>query len=173
MKPNKGYLSALTIGFGIYIVVSASFARQLWELFSALLGEENLKLVCVIMIFLLGTAIILYIARLRLNPIRLIAGVILLAFSFWYAGRQSYFVKQVHTVEYNILGLLAMRDSRKLFFAFLFVLLIAALDEGLQKLLPYRTGDLPDVITDCIGGLAGIFLFLLASSGRVKGDVLK
>jgi len=169
-RTNSLYFSALTIAFGIYIIISASFAQQAWGLFSKLLGEGHLKLICVFLIFIVSAIVILFIVRQRFKFLKLTAGIIILVFSFWYAWRQSYFVKNVHMLEYNILGLLAMRDltgfsriivPKKILFSVLFILVIASLDEGLQKLLPYRVGDMQDVVTDVIGGSAGIFLFLL------------
>ncbi len=125
---------------------------------------------CIAGIVIIGLGVLLYMSRQRFKISRLILGIIVLGLGFWYAWRQPYFVKRIHTLEYSILGLLVIRDLikspdlsllRKLLYAVLLVLAVACLDEGFQGLLPYRSGDIPDIITDLIGGFAGILTYII------------
>jgi len=171
MKIGKVNLSYITLWFAILLILSASFMTQVWTIASRIFGVKPLEFACVIGISLTGLGMLLYISRQKLKFFKLILSLIILCLSFWYAWRQPYFVKRIHTLEYYILGLLAMRDlikfpdisiSKKISYALLLVFIVACLDEGFQALLPYRSGDIPDIITDLIGGFAGIILYLLA-----------
>lgn len=78
-------------------------------------------------------------------------------------------VEKMHVLEYGILAWLAMRDltegkrnlTKSGFLAFVFIFIVACLDEGFQKLLPWRVCDIRDVLTNAISGMLGISLFLL------------
>lgn len=164
------YLSTLTIGWGIYIIISASFMRQVWEFLGKVIGDSNLRLLCILVSLLLGATILLYIIKYHFNIARLIANIIILTSGFLFAWRQPYFVEKMHVLEYGFLGWLAMRDLRRFprintakrtLFSMLFVLIIGSLDEGFQKLLPYRVGEIRDVVTNLVSGTFGIILYLI------------
>jgi len=170
IRPNRFRLSGLTLGWAIFIILSASFMSQLWKFLSRLSGEDNLMLFCIVVIFIFATTVLIYIFKRQFSPIRLFAGITMLFLSFYFAWQQPYFVKRIHILEYSTLGLLTMRDYskfsginilKKVLFSVLFILVIACLDEGFQWFLPYRVGDIEDVMTNLIGGSTGTALFLL------------
>ncbi|NQU94849.1 MAG: VanZ family protein [Candidatus Omnitrophica bacterium] len=82
---------------------------------------------------------------------------------------QTYFAERLHVIEYGLLGYLALRDfsgkglrgtiSDCIKPALLFVLWVSMLDEGFQWILPYRTGDIRDVITNMASGFLGVIQF--------------
>lgn len=88
----------------------------------------------------------------------------------------SFIRKLAHFVFYFILGLFAARasaftlrdDWQKFWFpwAFLLILIIAALDETNQGLLISRTGSVYDVLLDVAGGLTAITIWLVITSMR-------
>jgi VanZ family protein len=100
----------------------------------------------------------------------LLAVIVILITSFLFGWQQPYFVEKMHVLEYGLLGWLAARDLRRnprsnivltILFSILFVLLIGSLDEGFQRLLPYRVGEIRDVITNVVSGSFGVILFLI------------
>lgn len=170
-QPNKGFVSPLTIGFGIYIIISASFMRQVWGFLSNVFGKNNLQMFCMLVYVLAGIIIISYIIKFRFHILRLTGVMLCLILSLLFAWRQPYFVEKMHVLEYGALGWLAIRDLRRnprrniamtILFSFIFVLIIGGLDEGFQKLLPYRVGEIRDVMTNLISSSLGIVLFLLS-----------
>lgn len=84
-------------------------------------------------------------------------------FAYW----QPYVTEKIHILEYGFLGWLAVRDLNRnkayvksAILAIFYIFLIGALDEAFQKCLPYRVGEIRDVVTNIISGLLGIMLFL-------------
>ena len=88
----------------------------------------------------------------------------------------AYIRKSAHLVEYAVLGFFASRAfsySSKIFFskhwywiAFLFVLLVASIDEVNQSFNPTRTGSIFDVLLDCLGGAVMISLLMIYKTMR-------
>jgi len=89
---------------------------------------------------------------------------------FIFAWRQPYFSEKPHVLEFAVLGWLATRDLTKqnkhllkgALIAFVFVTIIGVLEEVYQKFLPWRVCDVRDMITDSLGGMLGVILFLLS-----------
>lgn len=169
-KPNKALFSPVTIGFGIYIIISASFIQQVWQFLSKVLGEANLQLIFISLCLLLGMHILLYLIKFYLRSFRIVGGILILASVFLFAWRQPYFVEKLHVLEYGVLGWLAVRDLRRIpsleitkiiLFAIAFILITGTIDEIFQKFLPYRVGEIRDIITNLISGSFGIILFLI------------
>ena len=161
MRINK-----LTIGFGLYIIISASFMRQIWEFFGKVFGQKNVEIFCILLFFVTAILIIAHIIRFHLSTLRVIVNLAVIIFAFIFAWRQPFFSERIHILEYGLLGWLAMRDFSKAkpllkaaFFSVLFVFLVGSIDELFQKFLPYRVGEIRDVLTNIISGALGIILF--------------
>lgn len=178
-KPGDSRLSAFTVGYAIYIVISASFMQQVWQFLTRVLGKHALYLLCGNLYLFLAVIICLRLFKSRLHFLRVIASIIILALSFLFAWRQPFFVEKMHVAEYGFLGWLVMEDLRRrhtiglakaMLFSILFILLVGSIDEGFQKLLPYRVGEIRDVITNVISGLSGIVLFFLADEKHKIGN---
>jgi len=168
-KPS--YLSPLTIGFGTYIIISASFIQQIWKFLGQILGKGNVETICIAINLIIGLLILCYIIKYRFNLLRFIAVSVILIAAYTFAWRQPYFVEKIHVLEYGLLGWLATKDLRRFskinilqaaLFSLLFALFIGSLDEGFQRLLPYRVGEMRDVLTNIISGSFGIVLFLIS-----------
>lgn len=112
---------------------------------------------------------------------------ILLTLSFWCIRYAAHFIRQgkvresllylliaiascfllelpeerVHIILFGFLGfLLGVHSQRPALQWILLGLIIAALDEGLQALLPYRVGDLRDIILNSLSLLLGALVAL-------------
>jgi len=118
---------------------------------------------------------ILYVKRLRLNRIRLLALVGVLSVGVLFAWRLDILVERVHILEYGLLGWLACRDmmegerrTRGIIFSALIVLAVGVGDELFQWWLPDRYGEMRDVTFNQLGGMWGIALFLVSRSRRIR-----
>ena len=75
--------------------------------------------------------------------------------------------ERVHIVLFGFLGfLLGIHSHRPASQWLLFGLLLAVLDEGLQTLLPYRVGDLRDIIINSLSLLLGALAALRCGMRR-------
>lgn len=92
------------------------------------------------------------------------------ALGFIFAWRQPFAIEKMHVLEYAVLGWLSLRDLSKnnsdilkgALYTFLFILITGSLDEGLQKLLPWRVFEIRDIATNVLSGILGISLFHVA-----------
>ena len=103
-----------------------------------------------------------------------ILAVILVFFGAWVlAVNQPFFTEETHVFTYGFLGYLAARDlarakmtvARRVAGALFFVALVSSADELLQAVLPYRFGDMRDVVTNILSGALGIAQGLVIQTG--------
>lgn len=161
-------LSKITTGFGLFIIISASFMKQLWDFFNKSFGQNNVKIVFILLFFSAAISLAIFIFRSRGGFLKILGSLVVLCAAFIFLYRLKIFVEKIHVLEYGFLGWLAMGDLNKgrrpvinVLLAFLFVLTVGALDEGFQKFLPYRVAETRDIATNIISGIFGIALFLL------------
>lgn len=159
-------ISKFTIGLGLYIIISASFMRQVWEFLGKAFGQNNVEIFCILLFLAAAILITADIIRSHFGTLRIIVVLAVIIFAFIFAWRQPFFTERIHVLEYGLLGWLAMRDFNRnktslkaILFTMLFVSLVGSIDELFQKLLPYRVGEIRDAITNIISGLIGMILF--------------
>lgn len=161
-------LSNKTIILGFFIVISASFMRQILDFFYASIGKENA-------VFMLGVSfIIIFIVFLwqisisKANIYRKLLFVIVLALGLYWSWSLRIVAERIHILEYGLLGCWTAGDLLKnkiniragaIIIMILFT--FAFLDEGFQYFLPYRVYDLRDIVFNLSGGLWGLALFLI------------
>ncbi len=162
-------LSRLTVGLGIYIVISAAFMQQVRDLLDNIFGKSN-----VLNFVRLSFAVIALLAiwqafKIRLSRLRICAISCLSVLAYLFSMWQPYLSERVHVLTYGLLGFLAMKDLipakgklwvKNLILALSFVALISAADEIFQAILPYRVGEIRDFITNIISGVLGMALLL-------------
>lgn len=160
-------LSKFTIGVGLYLIISASFAQQLWKFLIKIIGQNNSSTVLILSFGLPAILSLGYIIRFHFSKMRIIFNLAIWILAFIFSWSQPYFVEKLHVLEYGFLGWLAVRDLTKnkislkpVFLASLFILLIGGADELFQRFLPYRVCDIRDVKTNFLSGVLGIILFL-------------
>ncbi|MFH1202057.1 MAG: VanZ family protein [Candidatus Omnitrophota bacterium] len=167
MPKRKMRLSKGTIGWGIFIVISASFMQQLRNWLFDKLGDFFMTGSVKLCFVLLAISALIFALKRRLGLLR--AGLILSIFglAYLFSTWQPYFSERSHVLTYGFLGYLAMRDLvakgkrfkfLNFFMALLFIVLISVSDEGFQYFLPYRVGDIRDVFTNVISGIFGLVL---------------
>lgn len=161
-------LSKLTIGYGLYIIISASFITKVWTFLEKLVGLNNKEILRIATLVIFSVLIFIYILKLRRGFLKLFANFLVFSLALIFSWWQPYFPEKLHVFEYGLLGWLATRDLNKdkisingILLAVLFASLIGALDEGFQRLLPYRVGEIRDAITNVISGSFGVVTYLL------------
>lgn len=159
--------SKFTVALGLWIIISASFMRQVWEFMQKILGKGNANTFVIFLFLILTTIALIHIIKINLGIFRIAASLAVISLAFIFAWQQPYPSEKIHVLEYGLLGWLATRDLDKskkavatIFWAVLFVSIAGALDEAFQWILPYRTGEFRDVMTNIISGAFGILLFL-------------
>ena len=163
-------ISRITVAFGVWIVVSAAFMRQLVDLFRQAVGPTYAALSVKLLLLALGLAVTyLLVLRREVDTGRLAALSVLTTFAFLYISGLSIVVEKIHVIEYAVLGWLLCRDLtregkvlRGIMLACLACLLVGALDEAFQAVLPYRVFDWLDIRHNMFGGAEGVAIYLLA-----------
>ena len=177
---HKGLrLSAITIGWGVYLVVSAAFMLQVNLWLAAMVGYPFLKVCFWAVSLLLLITIIIYALRARLGMLRIGAIFAVFALAYLIGMLQYYFEEKTHILMYGLLGYLAAKDllsrgraakPKDLVMALAFVALVSACDETFQWFLPYRVGEIKDFILNMAGGSLGIALFLVLKGKTRDSD---
>ncbi|HRZ87300.1 MAG TPA: VanZ family protein [bacterium] len=154
-------LMAVIIG----LIFSANF---LTDGLSAFIGETVYAVAAAFGVLLYFTFFVFFAIEKRISKLKLA----LIATVFVFLILRAWFVPKIderlHLIEYNLLGWFVMHDasyedlprSKKMLFAIATVFLFGASDEGIQALLPYRVGEISDVINNWIGGLSGVMMFM-------------
>jgi glycopeptide antibiotics resistance protein len=148
---------------GTYIVISASFARQLFSLLGVHASAATLTaLVATVLITLYYHSF--FNRGFKVVPLlgsALVIGVICVLIV-----KAKFSFDKFHFIEYSLLGFFAARAAGLRWYcalpvAIVFVMAVTFNDEFFQSLLPYRTFDLRDILSNLIGGSAGAILYLL------------
>ena len=172
---NNKRFSWVTIGYGVYIVVSASFMLQVDEWLEAKVGLFFLShafWTAAIFVLVVSIAYAL-ISKPRLR--RVSAVILVFALGYLVGMLQKSCAEKVHVLVYGLLGYIASRDIlnvkiavkvKDIAIALGFVALISACDEGFQLILPYRFGDFNDFATNVLSGAVGVGLFLALKKRR-------
>lgn len=132
-----------------------------------MIGPDSLLIAVFLFFFALAALFLKNSIKHRFSLLRIIIclGLVLLICRFALSLRID--VEKLHVFEYALLGWLATRDLRKqkgpvkaFILAFIFVALVSVIDEGFQKILPYRVGQVRDALINIKSGFMGISLFL-------------
>lgn len=158
-------LSKITLAFAIYIIISASFILQIRNFLINILGQEIVDIVFIAISLLIVSLYLVYTYQ-RAHIFVVILSSFIFILAYFLIQAQPFFAEKIHVLEYGILGYLAFYDLSKkdrkiyqyIFQAIIFVFLIGVIDEVFQGILPYRFGDVRDVLTNIVSGFLGIVL---------------
>jgi hypothetical protein len=159
-------LSRITILWGLFIIISASFALQVIRFIRRLWGRGIPYLILWLIFIVIAFKIIHYFIKPHFSwPRKISIGLIFLA-GLILALRIDLVAERFHLLEYGLLGWLSLSDlikeknlSGAIVWSLLFTLLVGAGDEFFQKFLPYRVCEIRDVFFNLAGGVWGICLF--------------
>lgn len=160
-------ISKATLFYSIFILIFASFSQQFLDFLNHIFGEYNIKLFFYISAFVFCFLIFVYSLNKALAIIKyfqLLTIFILLGLTIYLV---PYFGEKTHVILYALLGYLSIKDTYSFkknaiiasLYAVLFSSFIGILDEIFQFFLPYREGDIRDVITNLYSSSLGICLF--------------
>lgn len=162
-------LSKITVFLALFIIISATFMRQLWEFLQRYAGSSGMKAILCFVMVAPSIAFLIYVIKGRVHPIKTAAIIFLVVIGLILAWRVKYPVEKIHILEYGALGWLAVRDLMKvkikstaIILAGVFCIVVGYIDEALQAILPYRVYDIRDIVFNSLGGIWGIVLYLLA-----------
>ena len=166
-------LSKSTILFGIFIVISASFTRQILDFLYTQIGQETTATLLGISFAIIFLTINFQVIRLPIQTKRKIIFFILFATGLSLSWQLKIVAERIHVLEYGLLGYLASRDLLKrsisikpILLVILVVASFALLDEGFQHILPNRFWDLRDIVFNLCGGILGTSLFLIINKEK-------
>jgi len=163
-------ISKLTFIFGLFIIVSAAFMGQVGNFISEKLGKSYFEVLIGIIFLLSAAGLIRYLKRAGLGKAKLAIFLVVFVAGFLFAWHLDILVERIHLLEYGLLGWLAFRDGLRVekgiikasIFSAFFILAVSIVDETFQWWLPYRVGDVRDVVFNEVGGLWGMSLFSVA-----------
>lgn len=160
-------LSKLTVFLAIFIVISASFMRQVLDFLNYLLGRNTVIISFAIIQIAGGGFFLYFLINKKLGWLKLMVIFIVLSLGMLLVWKIKIFAERIHILEYGVLGYLAAKDLKvaqykfNIFVAFFFTLLVGVIDELFQKILPYRYFDFRDIVFNSLGGAWGVFIKFL------------
>lgn len=164
-------LSKFTLTLGAYIIISAYFMQEVWTAWKAIIGINTLTLIFIFLCLWVFFAALHKNIRKGINIKKITLVCAICASGFVFAWKQPYMAEKAHILEYGVLAWLSIRDLSKsnrplikcVLYAFIFSLIISSLDEGFQKLLPWRIFEIRDIATNLISSVLGIALFCISA----------
>jgi len=164
-------ISKITIIFALFIIVSASFMRQVLDFIRHIIGKGGIEVLLWVLFILLGALVLIYVLKRRLPKMRIYLLLIIFVLGFLYIGQIRIVAERFHLIKYGLLGWFVLRDTmtrRRLYagiaFSLIFCLLVASIDELFQSFLPYRVGEIHDIVLAAFGSVWGIGIFLIYSN---------
>lgn len=152
----------------LFIVLSATFTRQLMEFTTHHIGKDGFRIL-IAGIFIILSAVFLAAEAKRLaNPFRFFVMLALLGTTLFYSWKIKMPQVRMHILMYSIVGWLATRDATKsrriwktILLAWCFASIVGISEELLQKMLPYRVFDMEDIVYNITGATIGVALYLI------------
>lgn len=162
-----------TIFIALFIIVSASFMRQVMNFSKKFIGNDGAMIFISGVLLLSGFLFCIYIFKKKIGFKRLLVSLVILIAGLILSWKVKFPSEKIHVFEYALLGWLAMIDLRgvggkikKVLGVFLFILLIGSLDEGFQAVLPYRIFEVRDIVINVLGGVWGMVLYKASNKDR-------
>lgn len=166
---RDAFRSLPVIGWAMFIFCSSLFMRQVLNVFVSHFGRPAVVVLIWVSFAAAGTAAVVCAVKFSRNLPALFA---VLAAGIATAASFEVAEERVHLVKFGILGwLIACSVIPKLGMRGVTAalgggFLVAAADETLQWYLPYRVGDLRDVVFGAVGAVWGFFICFFATAKR-------
>ena len=167
IKNSRAMISKTTYIYGFFLVLAASFLQQVLTFANKIFGENNIKIIFYLMC-LIGVCFLLFrIINNHLDFKHILVIVTTLTFSWFLISVQQFFGEKTHVILYGILGYITIQDIykknigtfRALLYTGCFTFLISFLDEIFQAILPYRVGEVRDILTNILSIGVGISVY--------------
>lgn len=152
--------------YGVLIIFSSSFTFQIYNFFEIILGKKALMMLIYLILLLAICTVFAYAVKTNPNITQFLFLLLSLLFASFLIIFLPFLGEKTHIISYGLLGYLSIKDTtskknnilKALFLAFTFTMVVNILDELFQGWLPYRVGEIRDVITNIFCSFAG-FLF--------------
>ena len=152
--------------YGALIIISSSFTFQIYKFLEVALGKKALTVFIYLFLFLAVVIVFTYAVKTGPNIIQFTSLLLSILLTSFLIISLPFLGEKTHVASYGLLGYLSIKDTagkernilKALFLAFMFTLVVNISDELFQGWLPYRTGEIRDVITNIFCSFAG-FLF--------------
>lgn len=160
-------ISKITIFWAVYLIISSSFMRQVLNFILKNLGRTGLDIMLWVIFLLGGVVVFFYLCKSRpaIWRISLFLGIFVLG--LFYAAQVKIIEERMHLINFGLLGWLIIKDISRfkngimgIGLSLLSCIFIAIIEETFQWWLPYRVGEIHDVLLAVMGGFWGISLFL-------------
>lgn len=172
-------LSKITIYFISFIIISAIFMRQVLNFLRFSVGQIGINII-IWLIFLVGAiAVFRYLKKIQTERWKILLFLLVLLLAILYAAEMQIIEERIHLVKYALLGwfvagdIIVSQKILKFIPVILFCIAIAGVDEIFQIFIPWRVGDIRDVLFGGIGGGIGLILFLLCGHTHGAKQALK
>ncbi|MDP2939835.1 MAG: VanZ family protein [Candidatus Omnitrophota bacterium] len=161
-------VSKTTAVIAIFIIISASFARQVMNYIKANFGEKGFA-VLIGSVFIISFSLFLFfIIKNSFNFLKTLLEISLLFLGLILTWQIKLPEEKIHILEYAVLGWFSCRDLIKVnlrtkgtILASVFCIAIGLLDEIFQAILPYRFFQFRDIALNSLGGSWGVILYSL------------
>jgi len=159
--------SKKTYAFSILLVISASFTFQIYKFFEITFGVNLIKLTIYTCFVIVAICLIVYGIKIRPDFLQIIFIALAFFLSLVLIICLPFLAEKTHILSYGLLGYMATNDLYKtknsplksVLLAFTFGLFINISDEIFQAVLPYRFGEIRDIITNIVCTVIGILIF--------------
>ena len=162
-------VSKPTAFIAFFIIISASFLRQVMNFVQAVVGERGFIFLIGIVGVIFLTGFLILIIKKHPNFLKFSICLIVLILGIWLVWQLKIPEEKIHFLEFAVLGWFISKDlikpgrkAKGIVFALTFTLMIGVLDEVFQGILPYRYFQWCDIGFNSIGGIWGIVLYLLS-----------
>ena len=162
-------ISKFTLFLALFIIISASFTRQIMDFIKASIGGQGFLYLIATMAGILGLFFLICAIRNSYRLVKVLIFVVIWSIGLVLTWQIEIPEERIHILEYAVLGWFSVKDlnrkSKKVrasFLACVYCVIVGILDELFQAILPYRFFDWRDVIFNGAGGGWGITLYLLS-----------
>ena len=159
----------LTIVLGTYIIISASFTKQLLDFVKTYIGTQGFSVLVSLILIVLTLLLFIFKIRKKGRLINTLVFIIILIIAIILILQLEIPEEKMHFVEFGTLGWIAGRDlikrnkkTKRAILAFVICILVGILQESLQLLLPYRYFQWRDILFNNLGSTLGLILYLLS-----------
>ena len=149
-------------------MTSAFYMRQVLNYLFSVIGNRGVSMMLVFMFLCCVLYICLAVYSQKKSVLKLFLIGTALALVLLIAFRMRILEEKIHLIKYGLLGWLSSRDNIRTASAHspvvtgvLVSLLVVIADETLQHYLPWRVGDIRDVVFGITGGISGALIYTL------------
>lgn len=174
------FFSKTILGLSIYMVFSASFNRQIMELCMGMVGKRGFYNFVAWGLMVASIIIFILLAKNIHNPFNFAIAILLLLIASVMVWKIKLPQERIHIFQYSGFSWLCLYDLIKrfrskilplVFQGWLFAMIIGALEEGFQRILPYRVFEWRDMSFNFIGVTLGVVIFLLCYDNNRKNII--